>query len=301
MTHPARGHTGNDRLPSATSLSSPCQPRLSLTLGADTRQPSCPSKGSSLLSFAFDATTNPGKTLKPTRQESDKTHNSILSRQQKKKEKNRARDSWYPAPAHGCPPPKRRTASHTSHHTPPTPHTSPGLPITPLSLSLRLLSPSSITMQSLFSVTNNVSLISITVTPGTFLAVVDNRLLGLGWFLVPVMVLGCALMITVALIINNLERRFPVYWWTPEALHAKKPILHRAKDEDVESAPASTETTKEEKPESADDAAAATADVSHRKHELNEVIIRPGDVLVPHDMYLTQEEVQLLETLSRRL
>ncbi|KAJ6790312.1 hypothetical protein PWT90_10547 [Aphanocladium album] len=133
------------------------------------------------------------------------------------------------------------------------------------------------------------------------LAVVDNRLLGLGWFLIPVMVLGCALMISVALIINNLERRFPIYWWTPEALHAKKPIFHRAKEADVESAPASTETTKEEKPAPSDDAAAPPAEISHRKHELSEVIIRPGDVLVPHDMYLTQEEAQLLETLSRRL
>lgn len=135
------------------------------------------------------------------------------------------------------------------------------------------------------------------------LAVVDNRLLGLGWFLVPVMILGCALMISVALIINNLERRFPVYWWTPEALHAKKPILHRAKEDDPESAPGSKDSTQETKP-TENGAAAAPADaleVSHRKHELQEVIIRPGDVLVPHDMYLTQEEVQLLETLSRRL
>ncbi|KAM3565881.1 hypothetical protein ARSEF4850_001114 [Beauveria asiatica] len=138
------------------------------------------------------------------------------------------------------------------------------------------------------------------------LAVVDNRILGLGWFLIPVMMLGCSLMVSVALVINNIERRYPVYWWTPESLEAaKKPILHRSKQEDPESFPASATTTNEEKTasEASNDAstAAGPAAFSHREHELNQVIIRPGEVLVPQDMFLTQEEAQLLETLSRRL
>lgn len=137
------------------------------------------------------------------------------------------------------------------------------------------------------------------------LAVVDDRLLGLGWFLVPIMVLGCTLMISVALIINNIERRFPVYWWTPEALRAKKPILHRAKEDDPESQPPTASTEKAESKPAENGAASppdsTPANVSHRKHENKEVVIRPNDVLVPHDMYLTQEEVQLLETLARRL
>lgn len=137
------------------------------------------------------------------------------------------------------------------------------------------------------------------------LAVVDNRLLAIGWFLIPVMILGCGLMMSVALIINNIERRYPVYWCTPESLHARKPILHRSKEDDLESVPPSAATTNESRPapETANDAAPAVGalEVSHRKHDSNEVIIRPGDVLVPHDMFLTQEEAQLLETLSRRL
>ncbi|KAM3502396.1 hypothetical protein MY10362_004870 [Beauveria mimosiformis] len=138
------------------------------------------------------------------------------------------------------------------------------------------------------------------------LAVVDNRILGLGWFLIPVMMLGCSLMVSVALVINNIERRYPVYWWTPESLEAaKKPILHRSKEEDPESFAASATTTNEEKPasEASNDAttAAGAAAFAHRKHELDQVIIRPGEVLVPQDMFLTQEEAQLLETLSKRL
>ncbi|KAK8100197.1 hypothetical protein PG999_010571 [Apiospora kogelbergensis] len=46
------------------------------------------------------------------------------------------------------------------------------------------------------------------------LAVVAADVRALGWFLVPVVLLGCALMLSVALLVNNAQRRFPVYWWT---------------------------------------------------------------------------------------
>jgi hypothetical protein len=149
------------------------------------------------------------------------------------------------------------------------------------------------------------------------LAVVDSRLVQLGWFLLPVMALGSGLMCAVALLVNNIERQFPIYWWTPVDLRQKRPMFLRRK-EDPESGPA--EDTEEDKSKSPDDvekipsvphtngSSAADNDaqadeeaIQHHKHELNEVIIRPGQVIVPHSMYLTQEETQLLETLSRRI
>lgn len=53
------------------------------------------------------------------------------------------------------------------------------------------------------------------------LAVVDDAIIDLGWFLIPVVLLGCALMLVAALVINNIQRRFPIYWWTPEDLAAQ--------------------------------------------------------------------------------
>lgn len=50
------------------------------------------------------------------------------------------------------------------------------------------------------------------------LAVVDNGIVDLGWFFIPILLLGCAIMLACALLVNNLQRRFPVYWWTPEDL-----------------------------------------------------------------------------------
>lgn len=52
------------------------------------------------------------------------------------------------------------------------------------------------------------------------LAVTDDSVSQLGWLLVPVVMLSCALMLVVSLIINNLQRRFPLYWWTPDEVGA---------------------------------------------------------------------------------
>lgn len=46
-------------------------------------------------------------------------------------------------------------------------------------------------------------------------AVTDESVTQLGWKLVPIVMMNCALMLVVSLLINNLQRRFPLYWWTP--------------------------------------------------------------------------------------
>ncbi|KAK3313656.1 HPP family-domain-containing protein [Apodospora peruviana] len=48
------------------------------------------------------------------------------------------------------------------------------------------------------------------------MAVLDDDVADLGWFLIAPVMLGCAVMLTMALLVNNVQRRFPFYWWTPE-------------------------------------------------------------------------------------
>jgi hypothetical protein len=43
------------------------------------------------------------------------------------------------------------------------------------------------------------------------LAVVDDAVVDLGWFLVPTMLLGCGIMLVVALLVNNIEPTFPIF------------------------------------------------------------------------------------------
>ncbi|KAH6709355.1 HPP family-domain-containing protein [Leptodontidium sp. MPI-SDFR-AT-0119] len=44
----------------------------------------------------------------------------------------------------------------------------------------------------------------------------------IGWMLVPLIILGTTLMIAVACVINNIQRTFPMYWWTPVDMNRPK-------------------------------------------------------------------------------
>ena len=50
----------------------------------------------------------------------------------------------------------------------------------------------------------------------------DPTIVALGWFLLPVIILGIALLLFVACIVNNIQRRFPIYWWSPAQTKSPK-------------------------------------------------------------------------------
>jgi len=66
------------------------------------------------------------------------------------------------------------------------------------------------------------------------LAAVDPTITAMGWMFIPFILLGSGLMFAVALLVNNIQRQFPVFWWTPNTVgwdkEKKKTIVH-----DVES------------------------------------------------------------------
>ncbi|KAM0330789.1 hypothetical protein ACHAQA_003743 [Verticillium albo-atrum] len=130
------------------------------------------------------------------------------------------------------------------------------------------------------------------------LAVVDDNVLDLGWFLIPVVMLGCALMLVTALLVNNVQRRFPMYWWTPEDLSSQvRPWTRRGS-----SSSSVHGSSKSGHPDSdeleAQSRHSQTTQVEGREAEL---ILRPGEVIVPEHMYITPEEKMWLENLSNRL
>ena len=47
------------------------------------------------------------------------------------------------------------------------------------------------------------------------LAATSPEITILGWYLLALVLLGSTLMLASACIVNNIHRRFPVYWWTP--------------------------------------------------------------------------------------
>ncbi|RJE19321.1 HPP family [Aspergillus sclerotialis] len=103
----------------------------------------------------------------------------------------------------------------------------------------------------------------------------------MGWWLIPVVLLGVALMQVSALLFNNIQRRFPIYWWTAHDL-SKRP------EEDEESArdkerrpPSTTEESFSDQPE--------------------QVIVRKGEVFVPDSLWVSAEEREALERISERI
>ncbi|KAJ5619139.1 hypothetical protein N7510_003123 [Penicillium lagena] len=116
----------------------------------------------------------------------------------------------------------------------------------------------------------------------SLLAVTNSQTAGLGWFLFPVILLGIALMQAAALLINNIQRRFPLYWWTshPLALPGQDEEANRPKNGET-SVPSHYE--------------ASLTDVPRR------VVVEQGGVLIPDGVYLSEEERRVLMKISERL
>lgn len=137
------------------------------------------------------------------------------------------------------------------------------------------------------------------------LAVIDDGVVHLGWFLVPVMMLGCGLMLVVALLVNNIERRFPIYWWTPESLTKER---HDSKEpkKSIEDSEAGNQEAQSEQEPSHDLSALERQTTLHGETEVirteeMEIVIRRGGVMIPDGMQIRQEEMQWLMGLADRL
>jgi len=130
------------------------------------------------------------------------------------------------------------------------------------------------------------------------LAVVDDDVVAMGWFLIPVVLLGCGLMLSVALLVNNIQRCYPAYWWTPEETGSlwRSQRRHAGKHAFPTTLADGREVTKSVQ-SSLDDGAEAAAETVDSPR----VLITRTSLEVPKDMYLRDEERLLLESLCRRL
>ncbi|KAI5455961.1 HPP family-domain-containing protein [Mariannaea sp. PMI_226] len=127
------------------------------------------------------------------------------------------------------------------------------------------------------------------------LAVVDAGLRHIGWFFVPVVMLNCGIMFTVALLVNNIQRVFPLYWWTPEDLRRPKPSEKggAADEENLQHQPSRRHNLRTD-----DDGG---SEQTRLEHDRNEVVIQRGKLLLPNHLFLMPEEIQYLEEIGNRL
>lgn len=104
----------------------------------------------------------------------------------------------------------------------------------------------------------------------------------MGWWLIPVMLLGLVLMQATAMLLNNIQRRYPVYWWTVHDLSKRKPEdEEEAKEKGEEAEPPTSEESFSDQP--------------------TQVIVRKGEVTIPDNLWVSAEEREMLETISERI
>jgi CBS-domain-containing membrane protein len=137
-------------------------------------------------------------------------------------------------------------------------------------------------------ISSAVMLLTNTVHPpggaSAVLAATDPVITAMGWYFVGLVMWGATLMVIVGLIINNIQRQFPIYWWTPLD-------LRKAKKEDEETVPngrggvEKKETEEEQKYDQMDE----------------KIQITGAEVLLPEYLSLNAEEAQVLEKLRERL
>ncbi|KAJ5271589.1 hypothetical protein N7524_004858 [Penicillium chrysogenum] len=102
-----------------------------------------------------------------------------------------------------------------------------------------------------------------------------------GWFLFPVMLLGVTLMQAAAVVLNNIQRRYPLYWWTSHPLALPVGDAEKASQKETPSVGSHYEDS--------------LTDVPRR------LIVERGDVSVPDGVLLSAEEREVLERISDRI
>ncbi|KAK0512939.1 hypothetical protein JMJ35_004956 [Cladonia borealis] len=114
------------------------------------------------------------------------------------------------------------------------------------------------------------------------LAAVDPQVEPLGWYLLPLVLLSTALMLVTSLLLNNIQRQYPTYWWTPADLARKD------KPDDVEKN-SSSKMSLNPKMQNAEEA------------EEPVIKITKDGVSVPDGICFAHEEMDILEVLHQRL
>ena len=118
------------------------------------------------------------------------------------------------------------------------------------------------------------------------LAAVDPQVERLGWYLLPLVLISTFLTLILSLLINNVRRQYPAYWWTPADLGSNK----RADDiENTQKRWPSNVTSLGKEIYHSEDATEYT------------IIVTPHCVVVPDTFFLAQEESGILEVLRQRL
>jgi CBS-domain-containing membrane protein len=133
-----------------------------------------------------------------------------------------------------------------------------------------------------------VMLLTGTVHPpggaSAILAATEPAITAMGWYFVGLVAWGATLMLIVGLFINNIQRQFPIYWWTPLD-------IRKARKQDIETVPDARGGVERRETE------------EEQKHDqqYEKIEITGAEVILPETLSLNKDEAELLERLRERL
>lgn len=121
------------------------------------------------------------------------------------------------------------------------------------------------------------------------LAAVDPVVSHLGWYLLPLVLLSAVLTVGSACVINNIQRRFPIYWVTPVDLSKGVTDIERTPSVSRRSYSLSHRTV------------GGGDKLGGENGTENRIVITSEHILVPEHIFLAAEEKAILEILRDRL
>lgn len=156
------------------------------------------------------------------------------------------------------------------------------------------------------------------------LAATSPEVLAIGWWLIVLVLLAGVLMLTSAMIVNNLYKRFPLYWWTPVNLkQLNESKIQRVRDvergddkSDSDMQSDSDAGLKKHEQFPAARNGSDVAEVEHQEvgtdltdaqrrnihnHAEQRLLIAVESIVVPDWMQLSQWEAEVLESFQRKL
>jgi len=116
------------------------------------------------------------------------------------------------------------------------------------------------------------------------MAATSAEITEIGWYLIPVVALGSVLIVATACVINNIQRTFPVYWWTAVNLRPSE-----QNNDDIEKAPENGDSSEKSRKK----------DNSEMDEDV--ISIERNNIVIPAWMELEYEERAILEVLRNRL
>jgi hypothetical protein len=112
----------------------------------------------------------------------------------------------------------------------------------------------------------------------------------MGWYYVPVVMLSSVLMMAVALITNNIQRRWPIFWWTSTPLRSEK-----QKQAEERGAKKSLEQTRSRS------TGETKIDGGAEEKQEDAIVVSVQGVVIPEFLRLSYDQRQVLDELQGKI